>query len=448
MKIAVIGGVAAGTSAAAKARRQNPKAEITLFEKDQNISYAGCGLPYYISEVIEDRTAVVINTASTFEEKYNINVQIRTEVTEINTQDKKILFRRLDSNSTGEYYYDKLIISTGATPIEPSIPGIELNNIFSLRTVADADQIKKRVHSNQINKATIIGAGLIGLEMAESFIEAGLNVTVVEKQSHILPAFSSEMAEIIEKHLKNQKIELVLNDGVKRFTGDNKVKTIITEKEKKIETDLALLSIGIKPRVNLAKESGIKIGPTGAIAVNEKLETSISDIYAAGDCAESTNLITKQPAWVPLGSTANKQGRTAGENAAGGNTKHKGILKTSIAKIFDLTTARTGLTSKEAEENGFNPIEINIKAANHAHYYPEAGKLHIKGIFDRKTSRIIGAKIIGQKGVDKRIDVLSTAIYSKLTANDLFQIDLAYAPPYSSPKDPVAVLGMVAKKKL
>ncbi len=448
MKIAVIGGVAAGTSAAAKARRKNKDAEIVLFERDEDISYAGCGLPYYISGVVENREKVVINTAEEFGKKYNVDLRTSHEVLNIDKENKKLKYKDLNTSKTDEYSYDKLIITTGATPILPPIPGHELENILPLRTVGDADKIKEVLTNKDINKATIVGAGLIGLEMAESFKESGLEVTVIEKLPHVLPIISDDMSEIVENHLKENDVNLITGDGVKEFSGNKEVKKVITENDKEIESDLVLMSIGVKPNVELAKKAGIEIGETGAIAVNEKMETSVKDIYAAGDCAESKDLITNKAAWVPLGSTANKQGRTAGENAAGGNYSHKGILKTGITKVFDLTVARTGLLENEAKENGYEVVKVKIKAPDHAGYYPDVKPLEIEGIFDKNSNEIIGATVIGENGADKRIDVLNTAIYSGLTANDLFQVDLAYAPPYSTSKDAVAVLGMVAEKKL
>lgn len=448
MKIAIIGGVAAGTSAAAKASRENSEAEIVLFEKDRDISYAGCGLPYYISGITPTRNKVVINTPEKFAEKYGVDVRTGHEVTKIDPDNKEIEFTILDSGEKGVYKYDRLIITTGASPVMPPIPGIELENIVPLRTVSDADRIKEILKKGEYKKVAIVGAGLIGLEMAESFKELGLEVTVIEKLPQVLPQFSADMAEIIKDHLKDKGVSLILDDGVKEFKGNMRVKKIFTESNKEIDVDLVLVSIGIRPNTKLAQSIGLKIGPTGAIAVNKRMETSISDIYAAGDCAESVDLVTGKPVWVPLGSTANKQGRVAGENAAGGNYEHEGVLKTGITKIFDMTAARTGLSEKEAEEEGFNVVPVKIKAANHAGYYPGLERVHIKGIFEKDTGRILGAEVIGKAGADKRIDVLSTAIYSKMTARDLFQVDLAYAPPYSTPKDPVAVLGMVAEKKI
>jgi len=446
MKIAVIGGVAAGTSAAAKASRTNKGAEIVIFEKDEDISYAGCGLPYYISGVTESRDKVVINSPEEFEGSYGVEIKIRHEVIDINKEEKTLTYRNLETGTEGTYKYDKLIITTGAKPIIPPIKGIDLKNIQPLRTVKDADLIKEQIGDKK--KVSIIGAGLIGLEMAESFSELGKEVTVIELQDKILPPFSEDITKYVDQHLRDQGVNLILGDGVNSFEGEQQVKKVITSSGREIETDFVLLSLGIKPEISLAKEADIKIGETGAIEVNEKMETNIDDIYAAGDCAETINLLTDEKVWIPMGSTANKQGRIAGENAAEGNNHHLGVFQTAITKIFDYTVAKTGIDETEASENGYEPIVVTITGANHAGYFPGLKKMKIRGVFDKRTHRLLGAQIEGEDRVDKRIDVISTAIYGELGAEDLFQIDLAYAPPYSTPKDPVAVLGMVAEKKL
>ncbi|ADQ15533.1 FAD-dependent oxidoreductase [Halanaerobium hydrogeniformans] len=448
MKIAVIGGVAAGTSAAAKARRTDPDAEIVIFEKGTEISYGGCGLPYYISGLIPDRDQLIAFTGEEFEDKYGVEVRLKHEVREIDSHEKMIYYKNLATGQDGAYQYDKLIIATGASPIKPPFEGFEKENIFVLRSVKDGDRIKAAANRDTTKKAVIIGAGLIGLEMAEAFTEMGLKTTVIELQPQVLPPFSQEMAKLVEKELQEKDVDLVLNDGVAAFKGGDKLEKVVTESGKEIEADLALLSIGVKANSELAKKAGIEIGETGAIKINEKMETNLKDIYAAGDCAESKDLITGKAAWIPLGSTANKQGRTAGENAAGGSYSHSGIIKTGITKIFDLTAARTGLSKEEAEKNGFEVTEVKIKARNHAGYYPGADIINIKGVFANNDGRLLGAEVIGGDGSDKRIDVLVTAIQAEMTAADLFQLDLAYAPPYSSAKDAVAILGMVAEKKL
>nr|AGF93378.1 pyridine nucleotide-disulfide oxidoreductase, class I [uncultured organism] len=447
MRIIIIGGVAAGTSAAAKAKRENSDSEIILFEKGKDISYAGCGLPYYISG-ITSRDQIVINTPEEFQKKYNIEVKTSHKVTKILPDSKQIIYE--NQKKSNKIKYDKLIIATGASPIIPPIPGINLNHILPLRTLKNAVNIKNIIENKNPQNITIVGAGLIGLEMAEAFYELNLNITIIEKMSQVLPTFSRDMAQIVKNHLLDKNIDLYLNEEVTEFVGDknNNLKSVKTKSGKNIDSDLTLISTGIKPNTDLASQAGVKTGNSGAVAVNEKMETSIPDIFAAGDCAQSTNLITNKPVWFPLGSTANKQGRIAGENAAGGSNNHKGILKTAITKIFDLTVAKTGISVEEAEKNEIDPVTTKITAANHAGYYPELEKINLKGVFNKDNGEIIGAEIIGKDGVDKRIDVLSTAIYSKLTAHDLFQVDLAYAPPYSSPKDPAAILGMVTSKKL
>ncbi|MFW5999755.1 MAG: FAD-dependent oxidoreductase [Halanaerobiaceae bacterium] len=448
MKIAVVGGVAAGTSAAARARRKKKDAEIVIFEKDNEISYAGCGLPYYISGTVEGREKIVINTPAQFEDKYGVEVKIRHQVTDINPEDKILTYQNLEQGNTGTYQYDKLILATGAAPTSLSLPGADLEGVVNLRTVGDADRIKEYIRKNDIEKTVIIGGGLVGLEMAEAFQKLGLEVTVVELLPQVLVSFSKEMAGIVEDHLREKGVRLFLGEGVKEFIGDKVVEGVVTENGEELFADLVLVAAGIKPRTGLACDAGIKLGETGAIKVNEKMETSRKDIYAAGDCAESKMLSTGDPVWVPLGSTANKQGRVAGTNVVGGEGRHCGVLKTTINKIFSLTVARTGLEKEEAAEAGFKPVEIKITAASHAGYYPGREMIHLKGIFARKSGRLLGAEIVGKKGVDKRLDVLSTAIYGEQTAEDLFQLDLGYAPPYSTPKDPVAILGMVAEKKV
>ncbi len=449
MKIAIIGGVAAGTSAAAKARRENPDAEIVLFEKDNHISYAGCGLPYYISGTAESREKLISFTPREFEKKYKVYVKTKHRVTSISPQKNKINVNNLSTQKSKEHYYDRLILASGARPVKPEIPGIDNPQVKFLRTLNDGEQIKKFLRKNKVHKTAIIGAGYIGLEMAEAFSSCGLEVTLIEKEQQVFPQLSKDMADIIASHLQQKGVRVRCAKTAAGFhqNKNNKLEIPISGGSK-IRADLALVSVGISPRTELAEKAGIKLGPTGAVSINEKMETSVKNIYAAGDCAESRDLISGAPAWVPLGSTANKQGRTAGGNAAGGAFKHRGILKTALTKTFELTAARTGLSEAEAEKLDYNYISVKIQDSDHAGYYPGTEKIHIKGLFDKDSHRLLGAEIIGKKGVDKRLDVLCTALYSGLTADDLYQLDLGYAPPYSSPKDPAAVLGMVAQKKL
>ncbi len=448
MKIVVIGGVAAGTSAAAKASRTAPEADIVILERDEDISYAGCGLPYYISDVIPSREKLIANYPEEFEEKYGVEVRTGHEVTEIDPEQKQVKYTDLINDACSRESYDKLIIATGASPIMPPISGIELEKILPLRTVSDADRIKRITGDQNIQKVTIVGAGLIGMEMAEAFAEMNREVTVVEQMDHVLPILPDELSEELEEHLIEQEVNLIMGDGVKEFRGQESVEEVITASGQQVETDLVLMAVGVKPNTKLAADAGLELGVRNTVKVNSRMETSIEDIYACGDCAETKNLITGEDTWVPLGSTANKQGRTAGENAAGGDAEHRGILKTGITKVFDYTAAATGLKAEEAEKAGFDPISLTVNVPNHAGYYPGFDYFTLQGVFDKNTGRILGAAGIGESGVNKRIDVLAGAIYAEQTANDLYQMDLAYAPPYSTPKDPVAVLGMVAEKKL
>ncbi len=448
MKIVIIGGVAAGTSAAAKASRELEDAEIVMLEKGQDISYAGCGLPYYISGVIPERDQIIANYPADFSEKYGVDVKTGHKVTSLNLDDHSVEYEDLNCSKSGSEDFDRLIIATGASPVVPPIPGIELDNIFTLRRAVDADRIKQKVQLPGMEKVTIVGAGLIGLEMAESFSELGLDVTMVEQQEHVLPLIPDALSEKLEDHLREKEVDLVLNDGVSNFSGGDKVREVVTESGRKLKTDLVLNSIGISPDTELAAEAGIELGVSDAIRVNTGMETNRENIYACGDCAETVNLVTGERTWVPLGSTANKQGRTAGACAAGAEAEHRGVLKTGITKVFDYTVAATGIQVEEAVEAGFDPVPISVKVPNHAHYYPGFDPFSLRGVFDRSSGRILGAAAVGRDGVDKRIDVLASAIYAGQTADDLFQMDLGYAPPYSTPKDPVAVLGMVAEKKV
>ena len=447
MNIAVIGGVAAGTSAAARAKRELPDAEITIFEQDTDISYSGCGLPYYISDLIEEREDVIVYTPQRFEEKKDVAVKSQHQVQEIKTEEKKIVVKDLTTDKIEEVDYDKLLITTGASPIDPPIDGAELEHIFTLRNVNSADRIKDYIQTDDPQEAVIIGGGYIGLEMAENLLESGLDVTVVEQAPQLLTNFDADMVQIVEEHLSDKGVKVVTGDGVAKFKGEEEVEKVVTASGKEIKTDLVLLSIGVKPNVELAQEAGVEIGETGAIKVNSKLETSVPDIYAAGDCVETDHIITGEKVWIPLGSTANKQGRVAGSNLAGLEGEFKGVLGTAISKVCDLAIARTGLTEEEAAESGYQVVSSRIKTKNHAGYFPDAKMITIKLVAEEETGLILGAQVIGEDSVDKKIDVLATAIYNEMKADELINLDLAYAPPFSIPKDGVMVAGIVADKK-
>ncbi|MGM0471667.1 MAG: FAD-dependent oxidoreductase, partial [Bacillota bacterium] len=376
-----------------------------------------------------------------------VEVKIKHSVQEIRPDDEQVVVRDMINCETKEVSYDKLLLATGAKPIVPSLTGVELDNIFTLRNVNSADQIKQFIMQNSPEQAVIVGGGYIGLEMAESLLEQNLDVTVVEMADQILTNFDSDMAAEVKEHLVEEGVEIITGDGVAEFKGRDEVEEVITSSGRKIATDFVLLSIGVRPNVELAQECGIELGTTGAIKVNSQLETSQDNIYAAGDCVESRHLITDNPVWIPLGTTANKQGRVAGSNLAGASDEFKGVLGTAITKICELTVARTGLTAKEADEAGYEYETTTIKASNHAGYYPNYSQMKIKLVINAENGVVLGGQIVGRDGVDKRIDVLATVIYNQMTADELIDLDLAYAPPYSVPKDGIMIAGLVADKE-
>ncbi|TDX48406.1 FAD-dependent oxidoreductase [Orenia marismortui] len=450
MKIVVIGGVAAGTSAAARAKRLNPDAEIIIFERDSDISYSGCGLPYYISNIVEERDDIIIYTPERFEAKKGAKVKAQHSVEDILVDSKEVIVKDLLKNKEKKLKYDKLLIATGASSIIPPLPGVELDNIFSLRNVHDADKIVDFIEVNNPKKAVVIGGGYIGLELTESLLEQNIDVRVVEKAEQILTNFDSDMADIVLEHLKEKGVEVITGDGITEFKGEENVEQVLTESGKELDCDFVVMSIGVKPNVELAQKAGVGLGETGAIKVNSRMETSVSDIYAAGDCVESTHLLTGNPVWIPLGSTANKQGRVAGSTMMGVEGEFKGVLGTAISKVCDLAVARTGLTFAEAEAEGYEVVSSVIKSGNHSGYYPNYNKFTVKLIVEKDSGIILGAQVIGDAkfaGVDKRIDILVTAIHNQMKASELIDLDLAYAPPFSIPKDGVMVAGIVADKQ-
>ncbi len=436
----IIGGVAAGAKTAAKARRQDENLKITIYTSDKHVSYSGCGLPYYISNTVKSNDELIIRTPQEFKEKQNIDIHTEQLVTRIDPDKKEISIKNLKTNEEYNDKYDYLMISTGAEPFVPPIEGRELKNVFTLRNVTDSIEIKKLIDSGSIKNAVIVGGGLIGLECAEAFKERGLNVTVIELAGQILPLLDTEMAEQVEKHCKEKGINIITGDGVKKITGNSKgiVDKVITGNHE-IKTDLVLLSIGVRPNTKIAKEAGIELGVAGAIKVNKRMETNIPGIYSAGDCVESTNILTGEAVFTPLGSVANKQARVAAINMLGGHDEFYGVLGTVIVKVFDFNIAKVGLSEKEASDKGLDCLATTIKAKDKAGYYPGAKIITLKMIADKNTRRILGCQVIGEGIVDKRIDVMVTAITGGLTVDDLEQLDLAYSPPYSPAIDIVIV---------
>lgn len=442
MKILIIGAVAAGTSAAAKARRNDENAEIKIFDMDSEISYSGCGLPYYIGTEIESREQLVPRDTKFFKKKYNVDVYTRHQVLEINPVEKYLTVKNLDTQEVFNETYDKLVIATGAKTIIPNMEGVNKQNVFSLRNVGSADSIRNYLINATPKNAVIVGSGFIGLELVENFMARGIHVTVVEMADHIMASLDKDIAIYLEDYLKEKGVTLILNDSVTKLEGDSSVNKVILNSGKTIDTDMVILSVGVKPNVELAKSAGVELGQTGAIKVNTKMQTNIEDIYACGDCSESYSLITNKPIYRPLGSTANKMGRITGDQITGGSLEFKGILGTGIFKVFDMAVAQTGLSEKEAIKEGYD-VEVchNIKPDKPEYFHGK--EMVIKAVADRKTGRILGAQIVGKSGVDKRIDVFVTAISFGAKAEDLFHLDLAYAPPFSTTKDPVMYTGMI-----
>jgi NADPH-dependent 2,4-dienoyl-CoA reductase/sulfur reductase-like enzyme/rhodanese-related sulfurtransferase len=442
MKIVIIGAVAGGTSAAAKARRNDENAEIKIFDMDYDISYSGCGLPYYIGEEIEDRDDLTPRNAEFFKKKYNVDVFRRHEVLKIHDEDKVLTIENLDTNDIFNESYDKLVIATGAKPIVPNIPEAEKSNVFYLRNVRQADKIKEYIQTHNPKSAVIVGSGFIGLEMTENLENLGIEVTLVERLNQVTPGLDSDMAIYVEKYLKSKDINMILGDSVVELKGESLVNQVVLQSGKIVDTDFVIMSIGVKPNTELAKDAGIELGVNGSIKVNTKMMTNVEDIYACGDCTESYSVITRKPLYRPLGSTANKMGRIAGDQLSGGNLEFRGILGTGIFKIFDMTVAQTGLTEKEALNEGFEPIVCHNIKPDKSEYY-RGKEMVIKAVADKKSRKLLGVQIVGYTGVDKRIDVFITAITFGAKVEDLFHLDLAYAPPFSTTKDPVMYTGMI-----
>ncbi len=443
-KILIIGGVAGGASAATRLRRNDEFAEIILFERGEYISFANCGLPYYIGGVIENRSSLIVQSKEDIEAKFNIDVRIFSEVISINKDKKTITVNNLKENKIYEESYDNLIISTGAMPIKPNIEGAsDALNIFTIRNIPDTDNIKNFIDNNKPKTAVVVGGGFIGLEMVENLQHLGIKVTLVEMAPQVMTPIDFELAQIIHLHLKDKGVNLILNNGVKAFK--DKGKKIILSDGKEISTDMVILAIGVRPENILAKNALLTLGERGGILVNEFLQTSDPAIYAVGDVIETNDFLTKKLSNIPLAGPANKQGRIAADNIYGKGEKYIGALGTSVAKVFDLTVASTGYNEKTLKALNLKYNAIHAHPLSNAGYYPGGTSISVKLLYNPETEEIYGAQAVGIKGVDKRIDVLATAIYSKLKASELRNLELSYAPPFSSAKDPVNMLGYVAE---
>lgn len=449
MKYIIIGAVAGGASTAARLRRLDEHAEIIMFEKGEYISYANCGLPYYIGDVIKDRNALLIQTASAFNQRFNIDVRTMTEVIDINPSSKTVTAKNQITGKEYEENYDKLVLSPGADPIRPPLPGITNEGIFTLRNVNDTDFIKEFVKQKNVKKAVIIGAGFIGLEMAENLHDLGMEVTVIEMGNQLLAPLDFPIAAIVQQHIRSKGVNLLLNSAVTAFEKNDSKLNVLLKSGDEITADIVILSIGVKPDTRLPIKAGLKIGDAKGIWVNEYLQTSDPDIYAVGDAIEFKNPITNQSMNTYLAGPANKQGRICANNIVLGNVqKYNGAINTAIVKVFDMTVATAGTASKNLTKSEIKHIVSTTHSNSHAGYYPGAKQMTIQIAFSPVDGRLLSAQIVGYDGVDKRIDVLSSAIKRNSTIYELTEFEHAYAPPYSSAKDPVNMAGFVAENIL
>lgn len=445
-KVLIVGGVAGGASAAARLRRLDETAEIIMFERDQYISFANCGLPYYIGENIKERSKLLVQTPENMKSRFNIDVRINSEVIEIDAKNKKVTVKNKEKG-TYEETYDYLILSPGAKALRPNIPGIGSEKIFTLRNIPDTDAVKAFVDDNNTKSAVVIGGGYVGVEMAENLKERGLSVTLVEAAPHILAPFDSDMVVMAEKELTDNGINLIMNNGVECFREEhNKIEVTLNNGDK-IAADMVILAIGVAPDTSFLKDSGLEFGPRGHIVVNDKMETNIEGIYAVGDAIEVVDFVTGQKAAIPLAGPANKQGRIAADNIAGLKSNFKGTQGSAIIKVFDLMAASTGANERTLKRLNIHYKVVYVHPVSHASYYPGATQMSLKLIFNEE-GKILGAQGIGYDGVDKRIDVIATVIRLGGTVQDLTELELCYAPPFSSAKDPVNMAGFVAQNVL
>ena len=441
MKVIIVGGVAGGATAAARIRRLNEQAEITIFERSSYISYANCGLPYYIGDTITAPEDLTLQTPKSFFSRFRINVFVSHEVTAIHPEQKTISVKNINTGEEFEENYDKLLLSPGAKPTTPNLPGMNLENLFTLRTVEDTLRIKQYIDENHPKSVVLAGGGFISLELAENLCTLGMDVTIVQKPVHVMNPFDADMAAIIHGELRKHGVQLLLGQTVEGFQKKESGIDVLLTESSTLHADMAILAIGVTPDTSLAKEAGLLLGMKGSIVVNDRMETSIPDIYSVGDAVQIKHSVTGEDALISLAGPANKQGRIAADNICGGDSRYQGSQGSSVLKIFDLTAAVTGLNETNAKQAGLNVDKVILSPMNHAGYYPGGRIMTMKVIFEKETYRLLGAQIVGYDGVDKRIDVLATAIHANLKATQLKDLDLAYAPPYSSAKDPVNMAG-------
>ncbi len=463
-RILVIGGVAAGASAASKAKRVNPDVDITIIQEENVVSYGACGIPYVIEGIINNIEELIERPPDLFKSKYGIDVVVNTHAYKIDRFKKQVYSIDTQNHTETIFDYDCLIVATGARAIIPRLKGVDKEGVFFIRNYTDGIRINDSKITNNANSCTIVGAGLVGLEMAEAFkkkrgtengvttdsSDSGINVTVVEMADHVLPSLlDKDMAKIVQRELENNGVNIILGERMEEIQGtDGKASGIKTNTERKVDSDLIVIGIGVRPNSEIARDAGVVLGQSNAIKVDEYMRTNIQDIFAAGDCATARNYITNKDMYLPLGTTANKQGRIAGENAAGRNARFIGIAGSAITKVFDLFVGKTGLSSEEALRNGFDPVEDIIEDITRASYYPGNKPIWIKIVADKKTGRVLGSQIVGGEGVKERIDLISLALLLKADITDLASYDACYVPPASPVWEPVNIAASQIAKKL
>lgn len=445
MKVVIVGGVAGGASAAARIRRLDEQAEIVVFERSGYISYANCGLPYYIGDVITDPEDLTLQTPESFFSRFRVNMKVRHEVTAIHPDKKTVSVRNLETGKEFEEEYDKLVLSPGAKPTQPKVPGVGLDRVFTLRTVEDTFRIKEHINKHHPKSAVLAGGGFIGLELAENLRELGMEVTIVQRPKQLMNPFDPDMAAFIHSEMRKHSVKLVLGRTVEGIVENGSGVDVLLKNDAALHADMVVLAIGVTPDTALAKEAGLELGIKESVLVNDRMETSIPDIYAVGDAVQVRHYVTGQDALISLAGPANRQGRIAADNICGGDSRYLGSQGSSVIKVFDMTAAVTGVNETNAKKEGLDVDKVILSPMSHAGYYPGGKLMTMKVVFERETYRLLGAQIVGYEGVDKRIDVLAAAIHAGLKAPELKDLDLAYAPPYASAKDPVNMAGFMVE---
>lgn len=443
MKVVIVGGVAGGATAAARIRRLDEQAEIVVFERSGFVSYANCGLPYYIGDVITDPEELTLQTPESFFSRFRVNMKVRHEVTAIHPERKSVSVKNLETGEEFEESYDKLILSPGAKPTQPRLPGVGLDKLFTLRTVEDTLRIKEYINKHDPKSVILAGGGFIGLELAENLRELGMDVTIVQRPKQLMNPFDADMAAFIHAEVRKRGVKLALGYTVEGFEEKDGGVDVLLKDNAPLHADMVVLAIGVTPDTALAKKAGLELGLKGSIVVNDRMETSVPDIYAAGDAVQVKHYVTGEDALISLAGPANKQGRIIADNICGGDSRYLGSQGSSVIKVFNMTAAATGINETNAKKAGLDVDKVILSPMSHAGYYPGGKLMTMKVVFEKETYRLLGAQIVGYEGVDKRIDVLATAIHAGLKATQLKNLDLAYAPPYSSAKDPVNMAGFM-----